>query len=170
DGAAKGSVESAAHGHGEAELLIFGLVIAPLGKMRKLAEAPLRQEFFPQSRCCDVVSDPSSSKHDLRERCEAMRGEWRPARPHGEHGRISALVLRHIDDQAAIHFAYDLQRRIDSSRPLSTGADATSSAQEALVDGVGIQLYGRFFRRWPFHGLVHRGPLFGGVGSKGGAD
>ena len=82
----KHSVESAAHRHGKAQAMIFDRPGTALGKCGIVIEGPLIDQGLSFVRVIDLVRDPSTPEHHLRERREAMGGPWCPARSNREHG------------------------------------------------------------------------------------
>ena len=86
-------IESASHGHREAELLILNHVSTALRKMWAFMGPHSSSSCF--LLLCQFVCDPSPPKHHFPKRREAMRRPRRPARPNVEHRRIPTLVLLH---------------------------------------------------------------------------
>src|SRR5580704_3084627 len=75
-----------------------------------------------------------------------MRGEGRPAQAATVEERVGAdIVLRHVHDEAAADFGYDLPGRIDASGAGTATTDTGTATEESFVVGKGGEFDIGFF-------------------------
>src|SRR5580704_14697368 len=133
-------IEASADGDAGTVLSVLHRIIAAFVVVREssVAIVPFLEQFFAEITIHNLQGDFSSTKHSLSKGREPFIRHGCPAKSTTVKERVSTVVrVRHVQDQAPIHFRDDLEFWIDACSARTTPTYAGASAKKSLEIGEG---------------------------------